>query len=163
MRWSIASCRVRKLGDRTNERRRRNPSTRNVRQSLGHGRRFLLPYAYGHSSGTGKCADWCCHDAWNPTPQIRPSSTASPPASLLVGRYDGRLVRSATSGPGKSPSSSIPALVGAGLAQWRWLSAQGIGNKPVNSSPHECRKIGDYSIGTFGRTRGKRASCAQAP
>ena len=64
---------------------------------------------------------------------------------------------------GKSPHSSIPALVGAGLAQWRWLSAQGIGNKPVNSSPHECRKIGDYSIGTFGLTRGKRASCAQAP
>src|SRR5262245_33415584 len=28
-------CRVRKLGDRTNERRRRNPSTRSVRQSLG--------------------------------------------------------------------------------------------------------------------------------
>jgi hypothetical protein len=26
---------------------------------------FLLPYAYGHSSGIGKRADWCCHDAWN--------------------------------------------------------------------------------------------------
>src|SRR6516165_10680579 len=108
MRWSIASCRVRKLGDRTNGRRRRNPSTRSVHQLLGYGRRFLLPYAYGHSSGTGKCADWCHHNAWNQKAQIRPSSTASPPASLLVGRY-GRLVRSATSGPGSpSPSTAAP-------------------------------------------------------
>src|SRR5262249_19145247 len=89
---------VRDVGDLANERRRRNPSTRSVRQLLGYGRRILCPHAMGHSSGTGKCADWCHHNAWNPTPQIRPSSTASPPASLLVGRY-GRLVRSATSGP----------------------------------------------------------------
>jgi len=58
-------CRVRKLGDRTNERRRRNPSTCKVRQSLGHRRRILCPYAYGHRSRAGKCAVWCHHHARN--------------------------------------------------------------------------------------------------
>jgi hypothetical protein len=51
-------------GTRTNG-RRRNSSTRNVRQSLRHGRGFLCPYARSHRIRTGKCADWYNHHAWN--------------------------------------------------------------------------------------------------
>ena len=72
------------LGDRTNG-RRRNPSTQNLRQSLGHGRCILCSHALGLSSGTGKCADWCCHDAWNRKAQICPSRASA--ANLLVGQH----------------------------------------------------------------------------
>src|SRR5215472_1021242 len=68
---------------RANE-RRRNPSTRNVRQSLGHGRSSLCLYAHCYSSGTGSCADWCHHHAWNPKPEIHPNRALA--ARLLAGR-----------------------------------------------------------------------------
>jgi hypothetical protein len=81
---------VRDLGalfySRTNGRRRRSPSTRNVRQSRRHGRGILCPHAYGYSSGAGKCAGWCHHHAWDAKFQIRPSR-ASLAASLLAARY----------------------------------------------------------------------------
>src|SRR5262249_43378225 len=50
-----------------NGRRRRSPSTRNIRQSLGHGRGVLCPHARGRRSRTRKSADWCHHHAWEPT------------------------------------------------------------------------------------------------
>ena len=53
---------------RTNERRRGNPFTRNVRHSHGHGRGIPCLYAYCYSSRAGKCTDWCRHNAWNPKP-----------------------------------------------------------------------------------------------
>jgi hypothetical protein len=68
---------------RTNGRRRRNPSTRNVRQSLGHGRGILCPYAYCYSSGTGECADWCHHHAGNQKSKIRSHKTSG---ALLAGQ-----------------------------------------------------------------------------
>ena len=71
---------------RTNERRRRSPSTSNVRQSLGHGRSILCLYAYCYSSGIGECADWYHHHARNQEAQIRPSR-ASLAASLFAGQY----------------------------------------------------------------------------
>src|SRR6516164_9469788 len=64
-RTDLCKWRVRNLGDRTNERRRRNPSKSNVRQSLEHGLGVLCAYARGHSSGTGKRAGWCRDDTWN--------------------------------------------------------------------------------------------------
>jgi hypothetical protein len=71
------------LGTRTNgRRRRRTPSTRNVRQSLGHGRGILCPYAHGHSGGTGNCADWCRHHAWDQKSKIRFNKATG---SLLAG------------------------------------------------------------------------------
>ena len=80
----LNSCR--RYGPRTNGRRQRSPSTRNLRQPLAHGRGVLCPYAYCYSSGTGKCADWCHRNAWNQEAQIRPSR-ASLTASLFAGRY----------------------------------------------------------------------------
>jgi len=77
---------VRDVGDFANERRRRNPSPRNIRQSLRHGRRILCLYAYRYSSRARKCADWCCQHAWNTTPQTRARGASA--ASLLVGQYE---------------------------------------------------------------------------
>jgi hypothetical protein len=34
---------------------------------------ILCPHARGYSSGARKCADWCCHHAWNEKSKIRPS------------------------------------------------------------------------------------------
>ena len=67
-------------------RRGRNPSTRNVRQSRGHGRGVLCPHAYCYSSGTGECAGSCHHHAWNQKSKIRPNG-AFLAASLSAGRY----------------------------------------------------------------------------
>jgi hypothetical protein len=60
---------------------------RNVRQSLGHGRRVLCPHAHRHRSGAGKCADWCNHDTWNQKSKIhfnKPSGTLLAEQRLLV-------------------------------------------------------------------------------
>ena len=77
---------MRDVGDLANERRRRNPSPRNIRQSLRDGRRILCPHVLGHRSRARKCADWCCQHAWNTTPQTRASRASA--ASLLVGQYE---------------------------------------------------------------------------
>jgi hypothetical protein len=72
------------LYSRTNERRQPNPPDEWRPQSLRHGRGVLCPYARGHSSGTGKCADWSCHHAWNEKSQIRPNKASS--TTLLAAR-----------------------------------------------------------------------------
>ena len=85
--WRVAHRDRVTLGRRTNERPRRNPSTPNVRQSLRHGPGILCPHARGHRIGTGKCADWCHHDAWNQKSKIRcnkASGTLPPGQRLLV-------------------------------------------------------------------------------
>src|SRR4029077_10594641 len=85
--WRVAHRDRVTLGRRTNERRRRNPSTPNVRQSLRHGRGILCPHARSHRIGTGKCAGWRHHDAWNQKSKIRcnkAGGTLPPGQRLLV-------------------------------------------------------------------------------
>src|SRR5262249_20671113 len=71
----------------TNGRRRRNPSTRNVRQSRGHGRGILCLHAYCYSSGTGECADWRHHHAWNAKPQ-KPGAGVGGITGIVLGREE---------------------------------------------------------------------------
>ena len=110
----------------------REPTAANrmdLRQSLGHGRGILCPYARGHRIGTGKCADWRCHYTWNQKSQIRPSRALA--ASFLAGRYGaclkgrseqsfGTIVDGHAPGEPPSPSPSItrlrtPAALAAGV------------------------------------------------
>ena len=96
---------VRNLGApfcRGDGRRRRNPSTRNVRQSRGHGRGILCLHAYCYSSGTGECADWRHHHAWNAKPQKRPTRGLA--ASLFLAERYGLLVE-------KGFAGAVPAEV----------------------------------------------------
>jgi hypothetical protein len=103
------------------------------------------------ASGTGECADWRCHYAWNQKSQIRPSRALA--ASFLAGRYGaclkgrseqsfGTIVDGHAPGEPPSPSPSItrrrtPAALAVGGSSFS--------GHPVEASPYLSRFSSPYA------------------